>query len=85
MASGFRSAFGRWTQNQARRGFAAKRYFRSIHSIDARFAARRAAGGNDDMARQETKFHQPSSDILGKIEAIDDARFACFELRECPG
>jgi hypothetical protein len=37
------------------------------------------------MAWQETEFHQPSSDIIGKVEAIDDARFAGFELRECAG
>jgi len=34
---------------------------------------------------QETEFHEASSDIFGKIETIDDARFSFFELGECPG
>jgi hypothetical protein len=66
-------------------GFAPKSYFRSIHSIDARFPSGRAASGDYDMTGQESELHEPSSHIFGEVEAIDDARFSFFEFGECPG
>jgi hypothetical protein len=75
----------RLAQYQARRSFAAQGYFGSIHAIDARFATGGAAGGHDDMAGEEAKFHEAAGDVIGEIEAIQCAGFALLELGESSG
>jgi hypothetical protein len=62
--------------------FPAKGYFRAVHAINARFAARRATGWNDDVSRQEAKFHEAAGDVFRQIEPIEDASYSFGELRE---
>jgi hypothetical protein len=67
-----------------RSSLAAKRDFGSIHSINAWFATGSAAGWDYNMSGKEAQFHQTASDIFGKIEAIEGAGFALFELGQSP-
>ena len=68
-----------------RRGFAAKRDFRTIHAIYARLSTGRATCGYDDVAGDETEFHEPARDVFGKVQTIECAWFAFSELRKSLG
>ncbi len=63
--------------------FPAERDFRAINAVDARFAAGRRAGWNDDVARKKAEFHQAARDVFRKIQAIEHASFSLAELCEC--
>src|SRR5258706_13623842 len=67
-----------------RSSLAAKRDFRSIHAINARLTARSAAGGDDYVPRKEAELHETAGDIFGKIEAVEGAGLALFELSQSP-
>jgi len=68
-----------------RRSFTAKRHFRSVDSIHARLAARSAACRNNYVSGEKAQLHETAGNILGKIETIEGARLALFELCESPG
>lgn len=64
--------------------FTTQRNFRSVDAINARFAAGGAAGGDYYMSGKEAQFHQSAGNVVGKIETIEGAGLALFELSESP-
>ncbi len=64
--------------------FTAQRNFRSVDAINARFTARSATGGDYYMSGKKTQFHQSAGNVVGKIETIEGAGLALFELSESP-
>src|SRR4051812_13544559 len=66
-------------------GLAAKRNFGAINSEDPRVTARGAASGNHSGAGHKAQFHQASSCVFRKIEAIQDRLFSLFQIAYMQG
>lgn len=60
--------------------FQAKGDFRAIDPEHARISARRGFSDPDGVAWEEAQFHQSSGDIVGDVQAVENAHFARFEL-----
>lgn len=58
------------------RGFSSQGNFGTIHTVNARIAARSGLRGNDRMAGKKTHLHQPAGVAFGKIDAVQNASFA---------
>jgi hypothetical protein len=67
-----------------RSSLTAKRHFRSVHAINTRLTAGSAEGWDDYMPGKKAEFHQTASNIFGKIEAVEGAGLALFELSQSP-
>jgi hypothetical protein len=69
-------------EEQAGCCISSKSYFRTIHLKDAGIAAGSTPSRRNAGSWQETEFHQPSREIAGQINAVDNARFALAEVGE---
>jgi len=78
------AADGFATEQQARCSLQAKGDLRAIHAEYFRIASRRAFDSGDPIAGQKTKFHEPTGDVLGHVEALDDTLLAPPEFPETP-
>ncbi len=65
-----------------RGGFQAKSDFRPIDPEHAWISARSGFADPDGMAWEEAQFHQSSGDIVGHVQAVENAYFARLELQK---
>jgi hypothetical protein len=65
--------------------FQAQGNFRAVHAEYPGVASGRGVADRDAMSGQKAQLHQPSSDIAGEIEAIQNAIFTPLQVHQRSG
>jgi hypothetical protein len=70
----------RWPQFQARGRLASQGKLRSIHTINARIAARRGERGCNMCAWQKAQLHQTQNLVLRQFQPVENAVLPSTQL-----
>lgn len=73
------------TQQEFGSRFTPQGHFGTIHAKNAGIASWGAQGSRNLRSGQKPKFHQTLGDVFGKVDAIEYAMLAGFELGEADG